>query len=213
MNYPFLLFDLDGTLVDSLADLTLSINLLRRELGLDELGQQSVARATGDGAARLVRRCLPEATGTPRQVERFLQIYSQHLLDRTAPYAGVPRLLEKLSGARLAVVTNKPRAEAQLILEGSGLAGYFQAVVGGECASAKKPDPAPLLLALQQLGHRGEPALMIGDHHTDLYAGRAAGVDTCFCTWGLGHSDGLAVTFQVDSPAQLELLLFARELS
>ncbi|PLX98159.1 MAG: HAD family hydrolase [Desulfuromonas sp.] len=207
MGYPFLLFDLDGTLVDSLDDLAVSINLLREELGLDALARERVAGAIGDGAALLVKRCLPEHPYAPRSVERFLQIYDDHLLDHTAPYPGIPELLESLAGCKLGVVTNKPRAEAQRILVGAGLAGHFQTVVGGDCAAARKPDAAPLQLALQRLGHQAEPALMVGDHHTDLYAGRAAGIDTCFCLWGMGHDDGLTTTLRAASPAKLQQLL------
>lgn len=207
MKYSHLLFDLDGTLVDSLADLVLSVNLLRAELALSELPSEEVAKATGDGAASLVERCLPERAGGGPYVARFLEIYSRHLLEHTAPYQGISELLEHLPGHRLAVVTNKPFAQAEQILAGVGLKRYFPVVVGGECAAAKKPSPLPLQLALRRLEYHAGQVLMVGDHHTDLRAGQAAGLDTCFCRWGLGDSAGLASTFEVASVAELHALL------
>jgi len=207
MRYTHLLFDLDGTLVDSLADLTTSVNLLRAERGLATLPAAQVAEATGDGAAALVKRCLPDGGSAPEALERFLAFYAGHLLDATHPYPGIVALLESLGSAPLAVVTNKPLAQTLDILDGLDLRRFFAAVVGGGCAPAKKPSPLPLQLALQRLGCRDGTPLMIGDHHTDLRAGIAAGLDTCFCSWGLGHDDGLPATLRAASPTELQRLL------
>jgi len=213
MSYSCLLFDLDGTLVDSLADLATSMNLLRGELGYEALASDAVAQATGDGVGLLVARCLPEREQKETYVERFLAIYAQHLLDQTVPYPGIVELLEQCVDMPLAVVTNKPLEEALAILEGTGLRRFFPVVVGGECAVAKKPAPEPLLLALERLGKQAGGALMIGDHHTDLRSGQQAGCATCFCAWGLGHRDQLESDLEAESPAHLADLLHGQSRS
>ncbi len=197
------LFDLDGTLVDSVADLATAVNLLRDELGLLPLDRDTVRRFVGDGATALVTRALPPGLFNADRLARFLHFYRDHLLAQTRPYPGIVPFLESIRSRRLAVVTNKPREFAVPLLEGLDLARFFPVVVGGDSCPRKKPDPEPVRIALRQLGAEPADAVMIGDHHTDLRAGRAAGLRTCFCGWGLGHADGLSADHTAATPADL----------
>jgi phosphoglycolate phosphatase len=201
-----LLFDLDGTLVDSVADLATAVNLLRQDCDLSPLGQETVKRFVGDGATALVTRALPPGMFSPRRLELFLDYYRTHLLDQTRPYPGIVEFLARHPRQRLAVVTNKPRALAVALLTGLDLARFFSVVVGGDSCPQKKPAPEPVLFALRQLIAAPRQSVMIGDHHPDLRAGRTAGVPTCFCGWGLGHADGLAADYVAATPADLPRL-------
>jgi phosphoglycolate phosphatase len=207
MPFATLLFDLDGTLVDSVADLATGVNLLRGELGLPPLGLAAVRGMVGDGASALVRRALPEGLFGEERLRRFLQLYGEHLLERTTVYPGIREFLARHRTRKMAVVTNKPLLLTLPLLDGLGLRPFFPVVIGGECCGARKPDPAPVLEALRRLGADPESALLIGDHHTDLAAGRAAGVRTCFCAWGIGHDGGLAADLRAATPAELDRLL------
>jgi len=184
-----LLFDLDGTLVDSREDLATGVNLTRGDLGLAPLDPAVVAGYVGDGVRALLTRALPEC---PERLEEALALnrghYRAHLLDRTRAYPGAPEALAALAGAgyRLGVVTNKPREFTLPLLEGLGLLPRFGAVVAGGDAPALKPDPAGLLQALQALGCGPEGSWMVGDHCTDLEAGRRAGLQRCLCRFGFG---------------------------
>lgn len=200
------LFDLDGTLVDSVDDLAKAVNGLRSELGLPPLGRATVRSYVGDGATALVTRALPPGAFTASRLQRFLALYGEHLLDSTRPYPGILPVLEQLRHRPLAVVTNKPFRLTSRLLQGLGLDAYFPVVIGGDSCAEKKPSPLPVLEALARLGSDPAAAVMIGDHHTDLRAGRAAGVRTCFCGWGLGHSDGLLPDLQAEVPEQLATL-------
>ena len=189
-SFDTLLFDLDGTLIDSVADLTTSINLLRDEQGLPPLDQPTVASYVGDGAGLLVRRALPEGFYRNQHLERFLTIYSEHLSDATAPFPGIVPFLRACRDKALAVVTNKPIVPTLELLERLDLRQFFPVVIGGDSTPTKKPDPGPVRLALSQLGRPATDAVMIGDHVNDLLAGRAAGTLTCYCAWGTGdHRD------------------------
>ncbi len=201
------LFDLDGTLVDSAADLATGINLLRGELALSPLDLATVRSYVGDGATLLVRRALPEGWYSEAQLQRFLALYAEHLLEQTTVYPGIREFLDSLEGKQLAVVTNKPLGFSLQLLDGLGLRRYFPVVLGGESCAAKKPDPQPVLEALRQLGAAPQSAVMIGDHHTDLRAGRSAGVQTCFCAWGIGQDGGEPCDFRAETPADLTRLL------
>ncbi|WP_432821858.1 HAD-IA family hydrolase [Trichloromonas sp.] len=181
------LFDLDGTLVDSVLDLATGINLLRGELDLSPLPIAKVRTCVGDGATQLVKRALSEVPFSDALLQRFLTLYGEHLLDATVVYPGIVDFLDAHRHQRLGVVTNKPHAYTLPLLDGLGLASYFEVVIGGDSCSEKKPHPAPIRHALQQLGKSAKSAVMIGDHHTDLQAGAAAGTRTCFCAWGIGH--------------------------
>ena len=196
------LFDLDGTLVDSLADLALSLNLTRGECGLAPLSLRAVAACVGEGARVMVTRAIPEMPGDlDRLLLRQREHYRAHLLDNTALYDGVKETLEQLrsAGWSLAVVTNKPAAVTRPILEGLGIIGLFGAVVGGGDCPELKPDPAPLRLAAERMGKRLDAGDWIaGDHYTDLAAGRRAGIRRCFCRYGFGEARGEAYDLAVD---------------
>lgn len=203
MDFDTLLFDLDGTLVDSLPDLRTAVNLLRGELDLPPLDAATVRSYVGDGATLLVQRALPANLYREERLRRFLDLYGEHLLEQTVVYPGILDFLELHRERKLAVVTNKPYRLTLALLEGIGLAPYFQAVLGGDSCEQKKPHPAPVLAGLDATGSAPAGSLMIGDHHTDLLSGQAAGVKTCFCAWGLGHDGGLPSDFRADSPLDL----------
>ncbi|HKL26802.1 MAG TPA: HAD-IA family hydrolase [Desulfuromonadales bacterium] len=206
-NFDTLLFDLDGTLIDSTRDLTTSINLLRRESGLSPLEQTTVAGYIGDGSALLVRRSLPPGRYSEAHLERFLDIYSKHLTDTTAPYPGIFSLLDACLGKAMAVVTNKPLKPTLILLDRLNLRCYFPVIIGGDSTSAKKPAPDPVAEALVKLGRDARSAIMIGDHANDLLAGRAAGVSTCFCGWGTGDHRGEMRDLEAATPRELQALL------
>jgi phosphoglycolate phosphatase len=203
----FLLFDLDGTLVDSVGDLGCALNLLAAELGRPPLELERIRTIIGDGATKLIKRAFGEENYQRHQLLRFLDIYTEHLIDTTAPYPGIRELLARHPAERMAVVTNKPYRLTVELLAGLDLARHFKTVIGGDSTPQKKPDPLPVIRALERLGATPQQTVMIGDHHTDLYAAQAAGVASCFCAYGFGHSDGLAADYRAGSPADL-LLLF-----
>ncbi len=197
------LFDLDGTLIDSLPDLSTAVNLLRGEFALPPLAPATVAELVGDGATLLVRRALPETAFSAQQVQRFLSHYRSHLLDNTRIYPGIDTFLMQHQGKKMAVVTNKPYDLSLAILCELGLDPFFSVIIAGDGKRAKKPDPQPVLDALTELECPPEKAVMIGDHHTDLRAGRAAGVQTCFCAFGYGHDDGLVADYIAETSNDL----------
>lgn len=200
------LFDLDGTLVDSIPDLTTSINLLRHELGLEPIDERTVRSYVGDGVGLLVRRALPSELFSPARRERFIEIYTDHLTDRTFVYPGIVDFLELHRETPKAVITNKLHHLAAELLDRLELTAYFDCVVGAENGLQKKPHPEMLNLALQKLDAEPGRAVMLGDHHVDLRAARAAGVGNCFCAWGLGHDDGLDSDYRAETTADLVTL-------
>ncbi|QFU15143.1 phosphoglycolate phosphatase [Microvirga thermotolerans] len=188
-----ILFDLDGTLVDSARDLREAVNLLLAEEGLRPLSLDEVKGMVGDGVARLVERAL-RATGgdaarLDAQVPRFMDLYGARATRHTVPYPGVPEVLAHLQGRglRLGVVTNKPRRATLEILNALGLAGFFGSVVAGDTLPERKPDPAPLRHALAELCAAPEEALMVGDNHHDVQDARAAGLRAVAVTYGYSH--------------------------
>lgn len=199
----FLLFDLDGTLVDSVADLTCALNLLGAELGQAPLAADYVRTIVGDGATKLIKRAFGSDNYQREQLLRFLDIYGEHLLDTTRCYPGILELLDRHPAENMALVTNKPYRLTVELMQGLGIAKHFQVIIGGDSYPEKKPRPQPVLEALSRLGAPTGKAVMIGDHHTDLYAGKAAGIATCFCAYGLGHNDGLSADYQAESSLDL----------
>jgi phosphoglycolate phosphatase len=179
-------FDLDGTLVDSVGDLAASASELVTALGGRPLHEGEVALMVGEGAGILVRRALSAAgldPNLPDALARFLEIYDRRLLDTTVAYDGVPEML-LLAGrrARLSVVTNKPFAPSQQILEALGLAHYFEVLYGGDSAYGRKPDPAGLRAAAAAAEH----VMLVGDSPIDYLTAQAAGCAFAWARYGFG---------------------------
>jgi phosphoglycolate phosphatase len=183
-------FDLDGTLIDSARDLATSVNaaLARLAPAAPAVPLEKVRTFIGDGAAMLVARTLADA-GVSLALEValpvFLECYGTRLLDTTRLYPGVAEALDALRDRTLAVLTNKPGDMSRRILEGLGVAGRFARIWGAGDVPAKKPDPAGLQRLLGESGVAPAAAVLIGDSAIDVRTGRAAGVRTVGVTYGL----------------------------
>ena len=187
-----ILFDLDGTLVDSLPDLAASLNRVLTGEGIAPFTMEDVSGMVGDGLAALLAGALA-ARG--RSIDRALLIrfrrdYFDSVAVASRPYPGVPETLAFLAGAgwRMAVCTNKPEDAARRLLAALDLAPYFGAVAGADSFPARKPDPGPLLGALATVGGKPARAIMLGDHANDIAAARAADVIPVFALWGYGRA-------------------------
>jgi phosphoglycolate phosphatase len=190
MSYQCLLFDLDGTLVDSRGDLINAVNLMLAELGRRTLPDTRVLTFVGEGARMLVERALmaDQNCATPGHdvdydvdsaLEIFRRHYREHLLDQTRVYPGVKQTLAQLSHIPKAVVTNKPYEFTIPLLEGLGLSSYFEVVIGGDCLPERKPSPLMLFEAASRCGALASECLMVGDSRVDVEAGKAAHMKTC----------------------------------
>jgi phosphoglycolate phosphatase len=208
--YRHVSFDLDGTLVDSRADLAAAVNHVLGELGRPALPSERLQGFVGDGARQLVERALGTAAPAAlveHALARFLDRYGQHLLDTTRPYPGVRALLEALGmwSVALSVLTNKPEGMSRALLDGLGLARHFVAVVGGDSLPTRKPDPAGVEHLLPLGGTSREEMLLVGDSGIDVRTARAAGIAFCGVAWGL-CPDGMwaeAPERVIDDPADL----------
>jgi phosphoglycolate phosphatase len=193
-----ILFDLDGTLVDSVPDLANSINHMLRELGREGFPEETIRGWVGNGAAVLVRRALSGTREVDPELDEglfarargiFLEHYGAHLPGRTRLYPGVGETLEELGRRRyrMAVVTNKPAPFVPPILEGLGIAGHFETFLGGESLPVKKPDPRPLLHCCELLELPAGRAAMVGDSRNDILAARRAGIPSVAVSYGYNY--------------------------
>lgn len=185
------LFDLDGTLIDSAADLAASVNAARAATGFPAVPEATVRGWIGDGVNVLLTRAIPDPALVPRALEAFRAHYAEHLLDATVAFEGVPAALDALRsrGVRLAVVTNKAEGFSRRILEALGIEARFGAVVGSDSGHGRKPEAGPALAALAALGARPEEAVMVGDGRNDVLVARAAGIRACVVGWGIGWEE------------------------
>lgn len=186
-----LVFDLDGTLIDSGPDITAAVNGLFAELDLPAIGVDLVRRMVGDGAPVLLERALAHVGSTLRAADlydRYMEHYGENAVGLTTIYPGVEAALDELAqaGCRMGVCTNKPFAPTVTVLEAFGLARYFGAVIGGDSLPQRKPDPEPLRHVIRQLGGTPEEAVLIGDSAVDLACAEAAGVPAIIIPSGYG---------------------------
>lgn len=190
-----LIFDLDGTLIDSKQDLIRSVNAMLGEMGREVLHEDTISGYIGHGAPKLVGRALGNGA-TEEERERalkfFLAHYEEHKLDFTRPYPGVAEALEKLRKLPMAVLTNKPVRVSNRILEGLGLAKYFRAVYGGNSFETKKPDPLGAKKILEELGAPATEAMIVGDSEVDVQTARNAGTLAAAVNYGFGAHDRAA---------------------
>jgi phosphoglycolate phosphatase len=191
-NVKALVFDLDGTLIDSKRDLVQSVNATLRQTGRAELPEDLVASYVGSGAPVLIRRALggnPMPEEVQIALQFFLAHYEEHKLDFTQAYPGVRNTLEQLRQVPMAVLTNKPVNISVRILEGLGLAEFFRAIYGGNSFATKKPDPLGANTILGELGIPGTDAVMVGDSEVDVQTARNAGMISAIVNFGFGTHD------------------------
>jgi phosphoglycolate phosphatase len=184
-------FDLDGTLIDSLPDIATAVNRVLAGRGLEVLPPMQIERMIGDGAKVLLDRALAsrgEVAGAA-DMDVFMDWYTVHGADETAPYPGIVEALAALrrAGHKLGVCTNKPAVAAREILASLGLDTYFDAVTGGDSTPYRKPDPRHLAATLAALGVA--KAVMVGDHFNDMAAAKGCGIPGIFAAWGYGAAE------------------------
>jgi len=198
-----LIFDLDGTLVDSRLDLSNSINAMLRHFGKPLLPNEVIASYIGDGAPMLVRRSLgdPDDESYVQQaLEFFMLYYREHKLDNTFVYPGIKECLDSIrssrngAGMKMSVLSNKPVGPSRAIVEALGLGSYFFQVYGGNSFHTKKPDPTGVQALLEESGTQAEQTVIIGDSDIDVLTARNAG------TYSVGVNYGFAPHTFVDAP-------------
>jgi len=209
-----LIFDLDGTLIDSKQDLIHSVNAMLVGTGREPLHEDTVSSYIGHGAPRLVARALGNGA-TEEECERalkfFLAHYDEHKLDSTRAYPGVAEALEELRELPMAVLTNKPVRVSRKILEGLGLAKYFRAIYGGNSFETKKPDPLGAKKILEELGAAPVQALMVGDSEVDVQTARNAGTLAAAVNYGFGTHDRAAYPADIYLDGMTELSALLRD--
>ena len=207
------IFDLDGTLIDSERDLAASVNAMLLRHGGKELPLEVIGTYIGDGAPMLIRRALGDPADREflqQALNFFLTHYREHKLDTTRPYDGIPEMLQQVmngsgTARKLAVLTNKPVRVSRDILSGLGLAGSFFQVYGGNSFETKKPDPLGANILLQEAGALPHEAVMVGDSQVDILTARNAGLWSVGVTYGFAPRSLEVVMpdVTVDSPSEL----------
>ena len=202
-NKKFLLFDLDGTLIDSVPDLIDSVNYTLDKIGLSKFDDDIIRSWVGNGAAILVQRALSGDINIDDNLDQnlykkaldiFMEHYSKNLSNHTVVYDGVKETLEKLieDGYILAIVTNKPDQFVQEILEDVDLLKYFTIYIGAGVTKKRKPDPQPLLYVVDKLGTKIENCVMVGDSSNDIIAAKKIDMDSIGVTYGYNHSQDIS---------------------
>jgi phosphoglycolate phosphatase len=211
-----LIFDLDGTLIDSKRDLADSVNAMRVHLGEPPLDDQTVYSYVGNGAPVLVRRALPgrDEEEIEQGLKFFLDYYREHMLDATTLYPGVREALDELlaAGVKMAVLTNKPVRFSEHLVKGLGLDGHFFRIYGGNSFAEKKPHPKGIDLLMEESGIGREHTIMIGDSAVDIMTARNAQVRACGVSWGFQPETFAAAPpdFVIDKMSELVGMIVGR---
>ncbi|MFQ5866225.1 MAG: HAD family hydrolase [bacterium] len=206
-----LIFDLDGTLVDTRQDLTNSVNYARNELGFPALELETVIKYVGNGVRKLMERSLPEKQWDKIEeaIALFQNHYQDHALDFTTLYPGVKETLNHFRHKKMAVISNKPENFSRSILKGLRVESYFDLVLGGDSLPFMKPSPEPVYKVLHDFAVKPERTVMVGDGVTDIEAGKQAKVLTCAVSYGFRKKELLLTAkpdYLVDSIVELRKL-------
>ncbi|MBI4430371.1 MAG: HAD-IA family hydrolase [Candidatus Omnitrophica bacterium] len=188
-----IVFDLDGTLIDSKWDIADSVNYTLETMGLKPLPVETVASFIGKGVKNLLMQSLGAKAHAKfdSALKVFRRHYGEHCLDRTRLYPGAEEMLESLDGLKKAIVTNKPGVFTETILKGLGISGYFDMVLGGDEVPRKKPSPEPIYILLKKFRAVPTKLLITGDSPMDIQMGKAAGIRTCAVGYGYGAKEDL----------------------
>ena len=180
------MFDLDGTLVDSSVDITNALNYAAGPFGVRKMTVEETIGLVGEGVTRLIEKVLgnERAAIVPEVLDRFVGYYSEHLVDFTLPYGGVRETLERLGNYKKAVISNKRESLSRELLDKLGLAKYFDIILGSDSAEEKKPSPKPIMKVLESFSLKPDEAVIVGDSNFDIDAGRAAGTKTIAVSYG-----------------------------
>jgi phosphoglycolate phosphatase len=186
-----IVYDFDGTLVDTLFDIADSVNLTLADLSLSQLPRETIRKYVGKGVERLMSQTLngTDFTDIPRAVSFFKKHYSENLVNHTDFYPHGREILEHFKDKKQAICSNKPESFVLQILESLNGLHHFEAIVGGDSIKSKKPDPEGLNLILEQLNVSADEAVLIGDSPVDIETGKRAGVYTCVVNYGLGFAE------------------------
>lgn len=187
------IFDLDGTLVDTAADITDALNYAMAPHGLGPLDITDTVSMVGEGLTRLIEKVLgnEHAALTATVLESFIEYYSSHLIVHSRLYPRVRETIEGLGRLKKAVISNKREALSRRLLEGLGLAGHFDLIVGSDTTAERKPSPVPVLHVLERLGIESAEAVMVGDSNYDIEAAKGAGLKTVAVTYGYRSREAL----------------------
>ncbi len=207
-----LIFDLDGTLVDTSEDITRALNYALKPFGYPPLSNEQTKKLVGDGISRLIEKVIGEGRREFEQIRQsFLDYYGKHIADHSRPYPDVVETLERLKDYKKAVVTNKREALARALFRQLDLNRFFDLIVGSDTTDETKPSPVPLQYVLGRLGVSPEEAVMIGDGLTDIKAGRAAGVRTVGVGYGYkGYEELKGADFFVKESIKEVIVLLER---
>lgn len=215
--FKAVLFDLDGTLVDSIPDLAFAIDNSLKDMGLPSAGLERVRDWVGKGAKALVQQALSYAKQQAieeiaeadcQEIYRLFMLHYQNAANQSVLYPGVLSTLQCLQqqGVRLSLITNKPMQFVPSLLKHLNIEGFFEHVLGGDSLAEAKPHPLPLLHTVEYLQLPKEQCLMVGDSANDIYAAQAAGIQSVCVTYGYNHGaspNQLPATWHIDSFAEL----------
>ena len=216
-----ILFDLDGTLVDSAPDLALAVNHMLETLSLETFDSELIRSWVGNGAEVLVKRGLSgsavinediDASLVSQALEIFLSFYAKYLCVATVTYTNVHNTLERLqkAGYRMVIVTNKPFDFVKPLLDGLDLTHFFELTVGGDSLDRRKPDPLPLLHVCETLDLTVDQCIMVGDSKNDILAAKASGMQSIGVSYGYNYGEDISVyepDFVVDDFADIFSIL------
>jgi phosphoglycolate phosphatase len=195
------MFDLDGTLVDSSIDITNALNYATEPYAFEKITPARTIMLVGEGVTRLIEKLVGEERSelVPEVLDRFVRYYSDHLVDFTLPYDGIRETLEKLERYKKAVVSNKTEELSRRLMEKLDLLKYFDMVLGSDSADERKPSPKPLEKVLSAVRVKPDEAVIVGDSNYDIEAGRAAGVYTVAVTYGFRRVEHLGAADRIIS--------------
>lgn len=210
MPLKLIIFDLDGTLIDSSVDITNALNYAIEPYAFKRLSVSDTIKLVGEGITRLIEKIIGTADEAVKKevTDRFLNHYTNHILDYTKEYPGVRAALEELNDYKKAVISNKRESLSRAALDGLGLSRHFDLIIGSDSVPERKPSPVPVLKVLSDLGARSEEAVMVGDSNFDIDAGKAAGVRTVAVTYGYRPKEVLMhADYMIDRMTELPNLI------